>query len=169
MHESERMLRFHHDTIEALHTHAQETFPEECCGFVLTDGETETVRRITNVQNHMHGIDPTNFPRDATTAYFMDPKELLAVHREVDDSELEIKAVYHSHPNHDAYFSAEDKKQALFEDEPMYPGAVYLVLSIYEDRQVRATKAVEWDGEEQDFVEIKVGPPQRTKASKSAT
>ena len=163
------MLRFHHDTIDALHAHAREAFPEECCGFVLSNGETETVRRITNVQNSMHDLDPANFPRNATTAYFMDPKELLAVHREVDEGEWEIKAVYHSHPNHDAYFSAEDKKRALFDDEPMYPGAVYLVLSIYEDHQVRATKAVEWDEEELDFVEVKVGPPQRTKTAEPGT
>jgi len=154
------MLRFHQSTLEALQSHARETYPEECCGFVLADGENEEVRRITNVQNRMHGLDPVTFPRDARTAYFMDPRELLAVQQEVDRGEREIRAVYHSHPNHDAYFSPEDKKQALFDDEPTYPGAVYLVLSIYE-RQVRAMKAVEWDHAERDFVEVRLGPPRR--------
>lgn len=154
------MLRFRQATVEDLHAHACATYPEECCGFVLTDGETETVRRVTNLQNRMQEVDPANFPRDAKTAYFMDPKELLAVQREVDDGNWQIKAVYHSHPNHDAYFSAEDKKQALFDDEPMYPGAVYLVLSIY-GGQIRSTRAFEWDDEERDFVEVGIGQPQR--------
>jgi adenylyltransferase/sulfurtransferase len=154
------MLHFRQSTLEALQSHARETYPEECCGFVLADGEKEEVRRIANVQNRMHALDPVAFPRDARTAYFMDPRELLAVQREVDRSEWKIRAVYHSHPNHDAYFSPEDKKQALFDDEPTYPGAVYLVLSIYE-RQVRAMKAVEWDEAERDFVEVRLGPPRR--------
>jgi hypothetical protein len=33
-------------------------------------------------------------------------------------------------------------------------------MSIY-DRQIRATRAVEWDEEELDFVEVRLGPPQR--------
>jgi proteasome lid subunit RPN8/RPN11 len=155
------MLRFQQATLEALHAHACEQYPEECCGFVLTDGENETVRRITNVQNLMHEKEPETFPRDAKLAYFMDPKELLSVCRDVEGGGLTIRAVYHSHPNHDAYFSAEDKKQALFDDEPLYPGAVYLVMSIYDDRQIRSTRAFEWDDEERDFVEVRMGPPQR--------
>jgi adenylyltransferase/sulfurtransferase len=154
------MLRFRQATLEEMHAHARESYPEECCGFVLTNSEMEIVRRIANRQSRMHAMDPVNFPRDARTAYFMDPRELLDVQREVDGGEWQIKAVYHSHPNHDAYFSAEDKKQALFDDQPVYPGAVYLVMSIY-DRQIRATRAVEWDEEELDFVEVRLGPPQR--------
>ena len=155
------MLRFDHATLESLHAHALETYPEECCGFVLSDGEVETVRRITNVQNVMHEKYPDEFVRDARTAYFMDPKELFAVQREIDGGEWEIKAMYHSHPDHDAYFSPEDKKVALGGgDQPMYPGVVYLVMSVY-DRQIRSMRAVEWDDEERDFVEVRVGPPHR--------
>jgi adenylyltransferase/sulfurtransferase len=162
------MLHFRHTTTEAIHEHARESYPEECCGFVLTDGESEAVRRITNVQNQMHELDPAAFPRDATRAYFMDSKELLAVYREVDSGEWSIKVVYHSHPKHDASFSPEDKRQALFDDEPMYPGAVYLVVSIY-DRQIRAMRAFEWDDVERDFVEVRMGLPQRdaTKGGKT--
>ena len=155
------MLCFRHTTLEAMHTHAREAYPEECCGFVLVDGEEESVRRITNVQNRMHDLDPVTFPRDAVKAYFMDPKELLAVDREISGDDWSIKALYHSHPNSDAYFSAEDRKQALFGDEPMYPpGVFYVVVSIY-DREVRATRAYEWDEEERDFGEVPMGSPQR--------
>jgi adenylyltransferase/sulfurtransferase len=154
------MLRFHQSTIEGIHAHARETYPAECCGFVLSDGETEVVRRIRNAQAEMRERDPVAFPRDATMAYVMDSKELFAVHREIEGGELSIKAVYHSHPNHDAYFSPEDKKQALFEDAPLYLGAVYLVVSVY-DRQIRAMRAYEWDDSERDFVEVRMGPQQK--------
>ncbi len=139
-------------TWEALCQHAQEIFPDECCGAILVKNDREEVRRIANIQNVMHAKDPQQFPRDATIAYFMDPKELLALNREVDSGKVQLKAFYHSHPNHDAYFSAEDKRQALFGDEPSYPDTAYLVISVY-DRQVRNIKAYRWDEATKDFVE----------------
>lgn len=147
------MLHLKRRTWDELCRHAQETFPEECCGaIVVSADEEEEVRRITNVQNAMHARDPQHYPRDATVAYFMDPKELLAIIKEVESGQVALKAFYHSHPNHDAYFSAEDKARAMFGDEPAYPDAAYLVISIY-NRTVRAIRAYRWDEETRDFVE----------------
>ena len=115
------MIHLSAHTWDALCQHAQEIFPDECCGTILVKNDREEVRRISNIQNAMHAKDPQQFPRDATIAYFMDPKELLAVNKEVDSGKAQLKAIYHSHPNHDAYFSAEDKRQAMFGDEPSYP------------------------------------------------
>jgi len=147
------MLHLKRPIWDGLCRHAQETFPEECCGAIVlgADGE-ETVRRITNRQNAMHAKDPRNYPRDATIAYFMDPKELLAIIQETEGGGATLKAFYHSHPNHDAYFSAEDKARAMFIDEPSYPDTAYLVISIY-DREVRAIRAYLWNEERKDFVE----------------
>jgi [CysO sulfur-carrier protein]-S-L-cysteine hydrolase len=149
------MIHLSAKTWDTLCQHAQEIFPDECCGVILVKNEREEVRRITNIQNAMHVKDPQQFPRDATIAYFMDPKELLAVHKEVDSGKMQLKAFYHSHPNHDAYFSAEDKRQALFGDEPAYPDTAYLVISVY-DRQVRNIKAYRWDEAAKDFVETEL-------------
>jgi len=142
-------------TWDALCRHAQETFPEECCGAILTSASGDEVRRIANIQNVMHAKDPQTYPRDATIAYVMEPKALLAVLKEADNGNASIKAFYHSHPNHDAYFSAEDKRQAMFGDEPSYPDAVYLVISIY-DREVKAIRAYAWDDTVKDFVETEL-------------
>ena len=149
------MIHLSAKTWDALCQHAQEIFPDECCGAILVKHDREEVRRISNIQNAMHEKDPQQFPRDATIAYFMDPKELLAVNREVDSGKVQLKAFYHSHPNHDAYFSAEDKHQALFGDEPSYPDTAYLVVSVY-DRQVRNIKAYRWDEAAKDFVEAEL-------------
>ena len=153
------MLRFRRTTLEAIHEHARQAYPEECCGFVLVDEGNERVRRVTNIQDHVHHSNPTRFRRDAKKAYFMDPKELLEVYGEVDSGASEIKAVYHSHPDRDAHFSPEDRKLALFDAEPVDPEWVHLVVSIY-GREVRATRAFEWDDEECDFVEVRMAAPQ---------
>ncbi|MBM4257109.1 MAG: M67 family metallopeptidase [Deltaproteobacteria bacterium] len=149
------MIHLSAHTWDTMCQHAQEIFPDECCGAIVVKNGREEVRRITNIQNVKHKEAPQEFPRDATIAYFMEPKELLAVNMEVDSGKAQLKAFYHSHPNHDAYFSAEDKRQALFEDEPWYPGAVYLVISIY-DRQVRNIKAFRWDEDAKEFTETEL-------------
>jgi [CysO sulfur-carrier protein]-S-L-cysteine hydrolase len=146
------MIHLSAHTWDTICQHAQDTFPEECCGAILSRSGSEEVRRITNIQNAMHAKDPQGYPRDATIAYFMDPQELLAVIKEVDSGKATLKAFYHSHPNHDAYFSAEDKARAMFGDEPSYPDAVYLVIAIY-DRQVRDIRAYNWDEGRKDFVD----------------
>ena len=149
------MLHLSAKTWDAICQHAQEIFPNECCGAILVKNDREEVRCIANIQNSMHAKDPQQFPRDATIAYYMDPKELLAVNREVDSGKAALKALYHSHPKHDAYFSAEDKRQALFGDEPSYPDTTYLVISVY-DREVRNIKAFQWDEVTKDFVETEL-------------
>jgi [CysO sulfur-carrier protein]-S-L-cysteine hydrolase len=149
------MIHLSAKTWDAISQHAQEIFPDECCGAILMKNDREEVRRIANIQNVMREKDPQQFPRDATIAYFMEPKELLAVNREVDSGKAALKAFYHSHPNHDAYFSAEDKRQALFGDEPSYPDTAYVVISVY-DRQVRNLKAFQWDEAAKDFVETEL-------------
>jgi proteasome lid subunit RPN8/RPN11 len=146
------MIHLQAHTWDTICRHAQQTFPEECCGAILSRAGVEEVCRITNIQNAMHAKDPQGYPRNATIAYFMDPRELLAVLKEADSGRAVLKAFYHSHPNHDAYFSAEDKARALFGDEPSYPDSAYLVVSIY-DREVRAMRAYTWDEEKKDFVE----------------
>lgn len=133
---------------------AEREFPYECCGFVIGDNSSDEVRPITNIQNAQHAKDPAAFPRDARTAFLMDPKEHLAVMREVDDRKLALKVVYHSHPDHDAYFSPTDRRQACsFDpDYPDYPETAYVVISIMKGKFDRAAAFV-WDVEKKEFAE----------------
>ena len=136
---------------------AEREFPFECCGFVIGTDATEELRMITNIQNAQHAMDPGAFPRDARTAFLMDPKEHLAVMREIDDRKLALKIVYHSHPDHEAYFSPTDRRQACsFDpDYPDYPETVYVVLSVMGGKFNRAA-AFDWDSERKEFVETKL-------------
>ena len=64
-----------------MRAHAEEAYPEECCGVVLATPSGQLVRRMTNVQNQLHAQDPVAHPRDARTAYDFDSRELLEVIR----------------------------------------------------------------------------------------
>jgi len=135
--------------------HAQETFPEECCGIVLSGGDTDHVQRLRNIQNQLHALDPQTYPRSAMIAYAMDPKELESVIQQAEIAGQSLKAFYHSHPDHEAYFSEEDKAFARPFGEPTFPGAAQIVVSIY-NRTIKQIRAYAWSEQETDFVEIPV-------------
>jgi len=85
----------------------------------------------------------------------MDPLELDQVIRQSEQSGRRLKAFYHSHPDHDAYFSAEDKAFASPFGEPIYPDATQVVISIY-NRAVKVIRAFEWSAERADFNEVPI-------------
>lgn len=143
------------ETIAAIDRESVAAHPEECCGVVLADGDRELVRPIPNVQNRLHAEDPVANPRDAKIAYFMEPKALYAVLEESEKQKRPIRVFYHSHPEHGAYFSEEDKARALAWDEPAYPGAAYLVVSVYAG-EVKDRRAYAWDETARDFVEAPI-------------
>jgi proteasome lid subunit RPN8/RPN11 len=136
---------------------AEREFPFECCGFIIGDPASYEVRPITNIQNRKHAEDAAAFPRDAKTAFLMEPKEHLAVLKEIDERKLALKFVYHSHPDHDAYFSATDRAQACsFDpDYPDYPDTVYIVMSVRAGKFARAA-AFAWDQAGKEFVETRL-------------
>lgn len=137
-------------TYDAITAHAVETFPHECCGFVVRRAGREQAIRVTNIQNQKHAEDPAGFPRTAEIAYTMGPEAapILIDHQR---GALVIQAIYHSHPQHDAYFSAEDRAQATVWDEPSYPEAGQVVVSV-RDGVVKAVKAFRWSQPARDFV-----------------
>jgi proteasome lid subunit RPN8/RPN11 len=152
------VLTIEHAALAAMHAHAEEAFPEECCGVLFASPGGQVVRRMVNVQNRLHAADPARHPRDARTAYHMDTRELYEVNRAGDQPGWRIGLFYHSHPSHDAYFSATDRAQALWGDptdggEPAYPGVAYVVISVYE-RKVGDVKAYAWDESVRDFLEV---------------
>lgn len=141
-------------SLDAIIAQGEREFPYECCGFIIGDAAVEEVRPIANIQNRKHAEDPEAFVRDARTAFLMEPKEHLAVMNEVDRRKLALKIVYHSHPDHDAYFSPTDRAAACSFDpsEPDYPETAYVVMSIRSGKFVRAAAFV-WDAAKKEFAE----------------
>lgn len=141
-------------SLDAIIAQGEREFPYECCGFIIGDAAVEEVRPIANIQNRKHAEDPEAFVRDARTAFLMEPKEHLAVMNEVDRRKLALKIVYHSHPDHDAYFSPTDRAAACSFDpsEPDYRETAYVVMSIRSGKFVRAAAFV-WDAAKKEFAE----------------
>jgi proteasome lid subunit RPN8/RPN11 len=140
-----------------INAQAEHEFPYECCGFIVADALIEEVRPIRNIQNQQHAAEPSSFTRDARTAFLMDPKEHLRVLKEIDERKLQLKFVYHSHPDHDAYFSATDRAQACSFDpsEPDYPDTAHIVISVQSGKFACAA-AFAWDSERREFVEAEL-------------
>ena len=133
--------------------HAEDSFPEECCGVVFSNNKIDQVCRLKNIQNKLHALDPETHPRNATIAYNMDENELQSAILEANKMGFKLKAFYHSHPNHDPYFSTEDRQGATPFGEPTYPKAAQIVVSIY-GRVVKQICAFAWSDEKKDFLEL---------------
>ena len=145
-------------SLAAMQAHACEAYPDECCGMIIERDGREEVVRVTNIQNELHAQDPDQFPRTAAIAYTMGP-EAAPILMRAERGELRLLAIYHSHPEHDAYFSEEDRRQAFGGwDEPNYPQAGQIVMSV-RARHVRTTKVFVWEATAHDFVETDLGIP----------
>ena len=98
--------------------HARSDFPYEVCGLLAgVDGRLRKLYRIPNAARSM-------------TYYSMDPKAMLRAFNEMDDNEWDLLAIYHSHTHTEAFPSPTDVELAF------YPDAVYLIVSLQEDKPV---------------------------------
>jgi proteasome lid subunit RPN8/RPN11 len=138
--------------LETIRRQAVEEYPEESCGVILVRGDERRLLRCRNVQNELHTRDPERHPRTARTAYHIDPQDLLRIGRLESDG-FGVAVIYHSHVDAGAYFSETDRRQALIDDEPSYPGTTYLVTSVVAAR-VAATAAFRWESSRREFVPV---------------
>ena len=131
-------------------------YPDEACGFVLgTVGTRRVATRVVackNSQNELHAKDPVRYPRDAKTAYTINPKDMEQIAAEAKSKGETIVSIFHSHPEHGVYFSAEDKGMAAPWGEPLFPELSYLVVSVY-GGEVKNASEFYWDTNKKDFVE----------------
>jgi len=136
--------------LEAIRAQAVQEYPFESCGVVLRRGAERRLLRCRNAQNELHARDPQRYPRDARTAYYIDPKDLLRI-GDLEREGFTVAVIYHSHIDAGAYFSETDRQQALVGGEPAYPDAVYIVTSVVAGK-VDAIAAFRWDGAGRDFL-----------------
>lgn len=146
-------MKLKEDSWQCIAAHARKTFPDECCGIIFSDGVVERVVELENIQNKLHALDPEAFPRTAATAYNINALELDNLCSEAKNLGEKFIAFYHSHPDHDPYFSAEDKAFAIQDGEPAFPGTAQIVVSL-DEHEVLSIKAYAWSEEQKDFVEV---------------
>jgi proteasome lid subunit RPN8/RPN11 len=86
--------------------HAEAVFPNECCGAMLgsSDGETKTVTVALPLENVHQGPQAVR--------YELRPEDLLKAEKEARGRGMDLIGIFHSHPDHDAYFSVTDLKNS---------------------------------------------------------
>lgn len=119
--------------------HAEETFPNECCGFFY--GSEKDSREITTVQ-----LSPNSKEGDQRRRFQISPVDYMKAERYALEKDLTLLGIYHSHPNHPAIPSEHDLKQAM-------PYFSYIILSVQEGnydhvRSWRLDEAGAFDEEE---------------------
>ena len=106
------------DALAYIRRHGEETYPEECCGFLIgrlcaAGNDVVYARRAVN--------------RNATRRedrYVIAPGDYLAADNAARTENLDIVGVYHSHPDHPAIPSRTDLELATF------PGYAYVIVSV---------------------------------------
>jgi adenylyltransferase/sulfurtransferase len=144
--------------LAAIHAQAGREYPAECCGVLLVRSGPPEVRRLMpcrNAQDELHARDPERFPRTSRTAYYIAHEDLLEIGRRERDG-YDVRVIYHSHVDADAYFSETDRRNAMVDGSPAYPGATYVVVSVRAGAVVD-TRAHRWSAAHGGFVEVPLG------------
>ncbi|MBD2088859.1 M67 family metallopeptidase [Microcoleus sp. FACHB-1515] len=110
------------DHLQQIQSHAQQTYPHECCGLILghLEGDRKQVLEIHATQNAWSG---DNF--DTKRRYTIDPYDMMLVQKSSRDRNLNIIGIYHSHPDCEAVPSECDRLAA-------WPQYSYLIVSVHQ-------------------------------------
>ncbi|KXA96111.1 hypothetical protein AKJ39_05070, partial [candidate division MSBL1 archaeon SCGC-AAA259J03] len=70
-----------------------------------------------------------NEAKNPRIRYKMDPKEQYGAIKDLEERDLEIRCIYHSHPDMPVFFSEIDDKRATLQGKPVFD-VLYLVISV---------------------------------------
>ncbi|MBI2339193.1 MAG: M67 family metallopeptidase [Deltaproteobacteria bacterium] len=153
------MLQINKKLLDEIFAECKRAWPEEACGMVVGEVGSHLVATQVipsrNLQNELHRSDPKRYPRDAKTAYVIDPKEIERIAQEARDRGEAIVSMFHSHPEHGVYFSKEDREMAAPWGEPLFPHMSYIVVSVIA-KEVKGASEFYWDLDKKDYVERKI-------------
>jgi len=110
-----RAIRIRRATLSEALSHARETPALECCG--LLAGREGVITHIFPAVNALA----------SPTAYEISPQELFRLMREIRGAGVELKGIYHSHPDGRNEPSPRDIERAY------YPDAAHFILSPQRD------------------------------------
>ena len=133
--------------LTALLRHLAAALPDEGCAVLV--GREDQVRLVPmeNAQGAHHARDPQAFRRSARTAFSLEPRAWLTVLRQADQAGERVLAIAHSHPEGPSSFSAEDRRWAAPDGQPLLPGVAHLVVAFGGGRPRSACWAVWAEGD----------------------
>jgi len=110
-----------------LKQHAEEIYPNECCGFLYgQDGDFRKVELAIKVENSKEG--------DRKKRFEISPTDYMKAEKFALENDTNLLGIYHSHPDHPAVPSRHDFIQAV-------PYFSYVILSV---RNGNLQKTTSW-------------------------
>jgi proteasome lid subunit RPN8/RPN11 len=113
------MIKIDFEQIRAIFSHAESTYPEECCGVILGDisSECKTVVEIIPTENAWNSETANDFvDGDANHSkerrYTISSREMLHLQKSARERNLNIIGIFHSHPDYPAVPSEFDRNCA---------------------------------------------------------
>lgn len=138
-------IRIPRPVVADIHAHARETYPEECCGFLL--GAESGEHRIVAENRRARNVHPDS----RRVRYTIDPHDVLRIVREV-RGDVQHIGFYHSHVDGPAVPSTWDLERA-------WPYYVYTIVPVDPDRAGELTGWILDDGARAFRpVAVRVGP-----------
>lgn len=121
------ILQLLSEHLQIINTHAESTYPDECCGIILgyLSSTNKTVVKVIPTENAWIE-EAANFPGEVDTQerrYAIAPQVMLQVQKTARDNSLNIIGIYHSHPDHPAIPSECDRIYA-------WPEYSYIIVSV---------------------------------------
>lgn len=114
--------------LEKIIAHAFQEYPLECCG--LLAGKNNNILKVYPMKN----------TERSSSSYFMDPEEQYQVFKEIEQENLELTAIYHSHPHTPAYPSPKDIDLAF------YPDTFMIIISLCQPQKPMVAAFKIWAG-----------------------
>lgn len=111
------MIRLSAQQKREIEAHGEETYPHECCGFLL-GREEEAVKVVRQVRRAPNAREDSPQNR-----YLIPPDAMLKAEKESRQAGLQILGFYHSHPDVPA-------RPSQFDREHAWPWYSYLILSV---------------------------------------
>ena len=113
-------LILHDEAKKIMSKHAQNDFPDECCGFLYGhENENRIIELAVPVENKKEGDKKRRFEISSIDYMKAEQKALI--------NKIDLLGVYHSHPQHPALASEHDLKQAM-------PFFSYIILSVMDGK-----------------------------------
>ena len=140
------------DIMERMRAHGEETYPHECCGFMLGSAE-EGLQRISEVRSQENERTDSRENR-----FVISPQQFRAAEKYARKAGLLLVGIYHSHPDSPARPSEYDRDHA-------WPWFSYVIVSV---KGGKAAEANAWqlrdDRSGFDSLELEVSPLSRRRA-----
>lgn len=114
------MLKLQSQHLQAIQTHAESTYPEECCGLLLGNlrGDVKTLIEVLPTENSWGEDADDPFQSTESSAqgqsskrnrFSIAPKVMLQAQKNARDRNLDIIGIFHSHIDHPAIPSEFDR------------------------------------------------------------